>query len=459
VSSISGLKIGVIFGSRLALPSEALRKEVSEEFVKRYERYVNEIKNVLETSFPTIEFAYGVVSTSSDAMDVVDKMRDVAGYLVFAFEHPTGYLRTIMRSGKPTIVIAYTYVGAGELLQSYSKAIKEGYPVIGVAVRDVSNPDRIRRYIKYFEVIHKLKSSKILLIVSPVVKQYLDTGYPLAVDIYSMMSDVYRVVGVKTSAMDIEHFKRNYYDKVSEKEAEKWAEKWFNEAKDIILHSKEELIEPAKFYVALKKLIAELNLDAVGIDCITLYHSGLLKTWPCLAFMELTKEGIVCGCEADLYSMVVMLLMKFLANVTGFINDPSPDMDKGEILYYHCYAPVNFYGYDSKKLLPFSIVPAHWGLKKLSIRVDFEPNTITTSIGFDPKRRELLIHTANIISNEYGPEECATKVKGKVDVRYILDKWNPEAGWHRVLFYGDHREDLKYIAKLLKLKVVEEDKE
>lgn len=82
-------------------------------------------------------------------------------------------------------------------------------------MRDVSNPDRIRRYIKYFEVIHKLKSSKILLIVSPVVKQYLDIGYPLAVDIYSMISDVYRILGVKISAMDIEHFKRNYYDKVS----------------------------------------------------------------------------------------------------------------------------------------------------------------------------------------------------------------------------------------------------
>lgn len=455
----SGLKIGVIFGSRLALPSEALRREVSEELTKRYEDYVNKIKEVLEISFPTIEFVYGNISTSSDAMDVMNKMEPVIGYIVFAFEHPTGYLRTVMRSGKPTITIAYTYVGAGELLQSYSKAVEEGYPVIGIAVRDVSNLNRICRYVKYLEVIHKLKSSKILLIVSPVVKQYLDTGYPLAVDIYSMMSDVYRALGVRTSAMDIEYFKKNYYDKVSEEEAEKVAKKWFKEAKNIVGHSKEELMEPAKLYAALKKLVAELNLDAVGIDCITLYHAGLLRTWPCLAFMELTKEGIVCGCEADLYSMVVMLLMKFLANLPGFINDPSPDMDKNEVLYYHCYAPVNFYGYGSDRLLPHSIVPAHWGLKKLSVRVDFEPNTIVTSIGFDPKRRELLIHTAKIISNEYGPEECAVKVVGSVDVRHILEKWNPEAGWHRVLFYGNHKEDLESIAKLLKLRVVEEDRE
>jgi len=137
------------------------------------------------------------------------------------------------------------------------------------------------------------------------------------------------------------------------------AERWFKNAKRIIDRKLEDLIEPAKLYLALKELIKERKLDAVRIDRITLYHAGFLKTWPCLAFMELTREGVICGCEADLCSMAIMLLMKFLKNIPGYINDPSPDMDKGEVVYYHCQAPINPYGYDSKSFSPYTITPVH----------------------------------------------------------------------------------------------------
>ncbi len=456
-SSVERPKIGVIYASRLALPAEAIRKEVSSELEARYRTFIQKIENVLKRFFPEVEFIYEYVSSSSDSMNVIRRTKDVVGYIVFAFEHPTGYLRTIMRSGKPTIVIAYTYVGAGELLQSYPKAVEEGYPVIGVTVRDVTNSDRIRKYVNYLLTIHRLKSSNILLIVSPVTKQYLDVGYPLAVDVYGMMSDVNRTFGINVSAMSINQFKKIYYETVSEDEARRIAEKWFNEAETVIAHSKEELVKPAKLYLAFKKLIEDLKLDAIAIDCITLYHAGFLDTWPCLAFMELTKEGIICGCEADLYSTVVMLLMKYLANVPGFINDPSPDMDKNEIIYYHCYAPINLLGFETKRLLPYIITPAHWGTKKLSINVSFPVGVTMTSVGIDARNKIISVHTAKILGNEKGPEECSTKVVGKVSTKTILEKWNPEAGWHRVLFYGDYREDIKAIAKLLGLKTVEED--
>jgi len=457
ISDLERPEIAVILASRFYFPPDTIRREVSEALEERYKGFLDEIKKILDPLSSEAGFSYHYVSSSIDAIDVLKKTQNAIGYLVFAFEHPTGYLRSIMRSGKPTIVIAYTYVGAGELLQSYSIASSEGYPVLGVAVRDVTNPERIKRYVRYLSALYRLRDSKVVVIVSPIVKQYLEVGYPLAVNVYRIIPDIQKTFGVKVLSMDVNAFRRKYYDEIPEDSAKHIASKWFKEAKDVIRHSEDELIKPAKLYLAFRKLVHDLKLDAIAIDCITLYHAGFIDTWPCLAFMELTKEGVICGCEGDLYSIIAMLIMKYLVNLPGFINDPSPDMDSGEIVYYHCFAPVNFYGFDKKELLPYTITPAHWDTKKLSIRVEFPTDIIATSLGVDARNRAILIHTTRILRNELGPEECSTKVVGAVNVDNILERWDPEAGWHRVLFYGDHREDLKNFAKLLGLKIVEED--
>jgi hypothetical protein len=451
-------EIAIILASRFYFPPDIIRREISEALEGRYRSFLEEIKKALDSFSPEANFSYHYVSSSFDAIDVLKKTQNAIGYLVFAFEHPTGYLRSVMRSGKPTIVIAYTYVGAGELLQSYAIAVGERYPVLGVAVRNVTDPERIKKYIRYLLALYRLKNSKVLVIVSPVVKQYLEVGYPLAVNVYGMISDIQKTFGVNVVSMDINAFRSKYYDEIPVDSAKQIANKWFNGAKEVIEHSENELIKPAKLYLALRKLVHDLKLDAIAIDCITLYHSGFIDTWPCLAFMELTKEGIVCGCEGDLHSIIAMLIMKYLANLPGFINDPSPDMDNDEIVYYHCFAPVNFYGFEKKELLPYVITPAHWGTKKLSIRIDFPPGIITTSVGVDARNKAISIHTAKILRNELGPEECSVKVVGATNVSNILERWNPEAGWHRVLFYGDHKEDLKNFAKLLGLRIVEEDR-
>ena len=451
------LRIGVVFASRTVTPSGVARKEITDEFLKKYSEIVRTIKQNLEETFPEIDFVYGEVSNSIDAINTLKKMEDVIGYLIFAVQHSRSYLKVFIRSGKPTVIIAYTYVGAGALLLAYSKALREGYPVIGEAVRDISNPERINKYVKMLKTIGRLKSAKALLIVGPPAKQSMEARCPLTIDIYGMISDLNEALGINISTMSIEEFNKDYYEKVSTEQAKEIAERWFRNAKRVVDHKLEDLIEPAKLYLAIKDLIKKQNLDAIGIDCILLYYAGLLKTWPCLAFMELTKEGIVCGCEADLNSMAIMLLMKFLKNIPGYINDPSPDLDRNEIVYYHCQAPINPYGYDSKDLSPYTIMPAHWNSKKASVHVELPTDKVVTVIGLNPKRKTLCIHTAKMVKNECNQEECSTKAVGRANVKAILERWEWDAGWHRVLFYGDHREDLKIIGRLLGLTILEED--
>lgn len=57
----------------------------------------------------------------------------------------------------------------------------------------------------------------------------------------------------------------------------------------------------------------------------------------------------------------------------------------------------------------------------------------------------------------YDPTVCATALKIKANAKAIAGKFRWRAGWHRVLFYGDHREEFGELATLLGLKTVIED--
>ncbi|MEM0050693.1 MAG: hypothetical protein QXW39_09210 [Candidatus Bathyarchaeia archaeon] len=447
-------RIGVIF----ATPLIGGGMIVSENFKKFYEENVKSVKRILEERFPDIEFLYDEAGTASDVLRALKRMSDVDGYLVFVLRHLTGVLRPILRSGKPTVIIAETYTGAGELMMEYKRIIDEGLKAVGKSTRNILDPELITKYVKILKTIHQLKNSKLLVITDQVVSQYMNAAFPMAVGIYNVAGEIRAIFGAETVIITSNEFNEKFYDQVSEASAEKIAEKWLNEARSVIGHEKKDLIGDAKMYLALKKAVEHYNADGVAVDCWTLFSSGLIKAWPCLGFMELSKEGIVCGCEADLTSCALMMLMKYLADIPGFITDPSIDEDRDEVIYYHCFSPVNMLGYHSNDYLPYMITTAHWGEKKGSIYVELPTGKKATLVGLNIVDRTLVIHEAEIIGNEYNEKECSTKAIGKVVTKNLMRNWEWRAGWHRVLFYGDWREILKEIGALLGLKVVEEDR-
>ncbi len=452
--SRSPAKIGVIFATPLVGGGMIL----SESFKKFYEENVEGVKKILKERFPEIEFIYEEAGTASDALNALKRLRDVDGYLVFVLRHLTGVLRPILRSGKPTVIIAETYTGAGELMMEYKRIIDEGLKALGKSVRNIVNPDLITRYVKLLKTIHDLKNSKLLVVTDQVVSQYMDAAFPMAVGIYNTAAEVRAIFGIEIITITSNEFNEKFYDQVSDEEAEKVVDKWFKEAKSVVGHEKKDLIADAKMYLAMKKAVEHYEADGIAVDCWTLYSSKLIKAWPCLGFMELSKEGIVCGCEADLTSSALMILMKHLAGLPGFITDPSIDEEKGEVIYYHCFSPINMLGFSSKEYSPYTITTAHWGGKKGSIYVELPVGRKVTLVGLNTIDRSLVVHEAEIIGNEYDERECSTKPVGRASTKDLMRNWEWKAGWHRVMFYGEWREALKEIGALLGLKVVEEDK-
>ncbi len=432
---------------------------ISVFFIGASKDFMDNTKQYLQRTFPNITFNFSTVSSINDAADAVSKLQgDTVGLLVFNFWSIPGIVRPILSKGIPTILISDTYGGSGEFLMEYSRALKANLPIFGFVLRDLSRLDPLNKYVRMLEAIGRLRDSRIIAVVGPDELNLMRLEYPLSIDLYSLPAYLQSIFGVKVNLIDIRDFNDKYYSRVTDDEAKPIAERWFNNAERVINHTIDDLIKPAKLYLALKRLIEDYKADAVTIDDIVLYNSGFLDTWPCLPFMELTlRDKVVSVCEGDLISGTLMLLMKFYANVPGFINDPAPDMGKGEIVYFHCYAPVNARGFDSMDLSPYIITPAHGGSKKLSIHVKLPVGETVTVIGLSPEERVLAVHTAKAINNEYHLRACATKLVAKTNVEALARNWVWRAGWHRVVFYGDWREDLKVMARLLGLRVIEED--
>ncbi len=423
------------------------------------ENTVSSLTEKLTRLFPDVEFSFHRIASTSDFAEVLKQTHDAVGYIVFALSCMFLDFMPILRSGKPVVLIGETYGGSGDVLIALAKAKEENLPVIGEIVRKPDDEALLRKYVRYLVTIYKLKNSRLLLIVSPGVWRSLWSQYPLSTDSWLTLRNVQALFGIDIVLMNSNEFVDKYYSKVDDIEAKKIAEKWMNEAAEVLEENKDEIIKSAKLYIALKRAVEDFNADAVAVDCINLYWNKFLDAWPCLAYMELIKnDEAVPVCEADIYSAVLLLIMKYLSNTPGFINDPSLDNQTNEVVYYHCFAPITPYGYGDSRRVPYKITPAHLGAKRASIYVELPLNEIVTVVGLSPDQKILAIHTAKTIRNEFSQKACAVKLIGKTNTKALINNWVRRAGWHRVVFYGDWREDLKNVATLLGLKVIEEDR-
>ncbi len=256
--------------------------------------------------------------------------------------------------------------------------------------------------------------------------------------------------------MDANEFRVRFFDKVSDEEADEWASRWVKYAEAVYDDSMDEIRNSAKLYIAMRNAVKELGVNAIAVDCIVLYNTGLLRAWPCLGYMQLWYDGIIPICEADPYATVPILIAKYLFNRNGFVVNVGVDEERGEFIYHHCYAPTNPHGGD-KPEVPYIITKAHLGTKHASVHVRLPTNEPVTIVGFNPEERLLTIHVSKSVSNEYSPQACATKLIGSGNASNVVRNWKWRGGWHRVVIYGDFRKELEEFARLLGLRVLHED--
>jgi L-fucose isomerase-like protein len=226
-------------------------------------------------------------------------------------------------------------------------------------------------------------------------------------------------------------------------------------------------VKAARASLTLEQLISENRVHGL---CVGTCMGWLSRGFPCLGFSRLNDRGIPAACDGDVDCVLTMLIMQHAFNQAGFLgNAGSVDTARNAFHLSHCSAPLRMEG-PTSPAAPY-LLRRHGELRggavtEVQYRVG-QKVTFTKLIHLDT----LLVFTGKIIEVPEVPEGtergCRTEIIAEVnDAEKLLDNWGGGAlgasakdyyaSLHRVAYYGDHTWNIRHLAHLLGLKVVEE---
>jgi L-fucose isomerase-like protein len=239
-------------------------------------------------------------------------------------------------------------------------------------------------------------------------------------------------------------------------EAAAVAERWIGRAESVVEPSPLEVRKSAALYLAMKKLMRLHHAQAIAVDCLSGFYSGQLAAYPCLGFAQFNDAGLVGACEADLKSTMTMLAMTYLVGRPGYISGPILDMAKHQVIYAHCCAPRKVYG-PAGPTSAYQIRSHAEDHKGASVRSLLPLGRMTTTVHFDPTRKQILMHQGKAVANVDEERACRTKLAVTVrgDIDKLITCWD-RSGWHRVTYYGDLHDPVHELADRIGFEVVPE---
>ena len=389
----------------------------------------------LRKACPDIEFLRSDVMSQADAQAVVQKDNEVDGYLVYLSGCLWGKVPdTFTTLGKPTVLIDHLFAGSGAFLTSYGRARRSGLKVAAVSS---SKFEDIAEAAKCIDALVKLRASKVLVVgrkFDPIIQE---------------------VFGAEMVAVDFPEL-GEAYKKCSPAAAAERAKQWTKEAERIIEPSQEDIVKSARMYLAMCDVMNRHKAQAITINCLGGFYSGHISAYPCLGFMQLNNDGFVGACEGDRKSTITMLLMTYLTGQPGFISDPVIDTATNRIIYAHCVAPTKVFG-PQKPQNAFHLRSHSEDRKGACNRSLMPLGEITTSLEFDAKKKQVIMHQGVTVENVDKDLACRNKLAAEVkgDVYKLLNEWD-QWGWHRVTYFGDYKRAVYNLSALLGFEVLEE---
>ena len=251
--------------------------------------------------------------------------------------------------------------------------------------------------------------------------------------------------------------------KAAEAEAEQY---WIKPAIGILEPKRQEIIDSARYYLAVKQLMIRENARGIcSAACMG-------DPRACLTFSKLNDLGLVGACEGDIDSTLTMLLFGHAFRAPGFITDPVVDEGKNAVVQFHC---TSFTRRADGTRMPFLIRNQTDSGGGVALQVQWqvgEPVTMAKLVNLDT----MLAVPGKILETGTSPLACRTQFTQSVrDARHLFLHWGGgaivqpgNAGdlsryagampmLHRSVFYGDHVRGIKRLGDLMGFKVLEED--
>ena len=447
------------------------------DFAPVMDRYTRE----LVMRCPGITFVTSMADGPEAAAKIVeaDKEAGVDGYLVWQMNCWNRVVQTLAGTGKPVLYADFQYGGSGGFLVYTAAFLRGKAPNVGFVassrMEDVAaaanaftrakeqgsaadfgasvartRVARTRRAgdpsckadafdpVPPEECLRRMKTSKILAVRD-------NTSGPAA-----------PVMGITVE--NVSYAEVNEAWKTADRDqAREWVDRWQKTARVVVGIPRETLETSAAMYIGMKEVLRKHGAVAITMNCLGGFYGGHIHAYPCLGFFELNNEALVGGCECDVRSASTMVAVNALTGGRpGYISDPVIDTSARQIIYAHCVASNRVFG-PAGKSNPYEILTHSEDRQGASVRSLMPLGLMTTTVEFEPSRRQILFHRGKVVANVLDDRACRTKlaVEPVGDVEKLFAEWD-QWGWHRVTCYGDLKEPISALADAMGWAVLEE---
>jgi len=425
--------VGRTGGIYLSRPTEEIGK--FDEHLEKLQRELSDVK-----------FVGGDLIPPTDVNKVVTKLRDADGVLLFHLSGhgggaPEKAMAQIVDLGLPTAVFSQPFSGHGWMY--FPQWQKEGKKVV---LLPTSNWGEIDQVVALMRVPPRLRQTRIIVV-----------GRAKGTDAACSAEQIKERLGAEVIPISNEQIIQAHKAvdlKAAEAEAEQY---WISRAKKIVEPTREEIINSARLYLTVKDLMIKEQAQA-----ITSSHCMGQPAKGCLTFSKLNDIGLVGACEGDTDSTLTMLIFGYAFGIPGFISDPVFDTSSNALIHFHCTSATKMDGPAGQRL-PFTIRTQSDSEQGVSLEVENRIGQVVTCAKFI-NLDTMLISTGKIFKITHDELGCRTQFWTEVaDAQKMFHNWG--AGilkgdtmtlLHRVVFYGDHLQNIKNLSVLMGFKVIEE---
>ncbi|HUW18409.1 MAG TPA: hypothetical protein VMW16_03830 [Sedimentisphaerales bacterium] len=434
-------KIAAVRGAFLYPPTESLRKAGyyswpgstfdAEGRQKQYSRKIRKIESSLQMRISMddkpLDDETGVTRFISEV-----KTSPPDGLLLIPFKkgHWVHVTRIIEETQIPTVVLATL----GVLLVDH---INQLHTKSGVyMISSLDNLEAVEYGMKMIRTARWMKEARIVNITGPEVKE-----------------EYVPVLGTQIRTVPHERFYEEFRRTEATAEVRKLADAYLKNAREVVEPSKADILEAARCYFALKRVIEAEQADAIMMNCLPGLKRPHQHVPPCMGFMSLRDEGVPAGCQSDLDATLTLMLVQQLFDKPGFQQNASMETEKNLYFGAHCTSPSKMNGLNSpaEPYILRNHAEAGWGCVPRVLFSKGQDVTLTEyQVGEKPR---MLIYSGRVVDCPPIPPAGGCRSNIEMTINELDDVCNVK-GMHQIIFYGNCAKQLRAFCQLYGIEAV-----
>ncbi len=216
-------------------------------------------------------------------------------------------------------------------------------------------------------------------------------------------------------------------------------------AEKIVEPTRQDTINAARSFQTAKRLLRDEGCNAITSDCLGMVTTKEVPTPPCMAASMFQDNGVTYGCEGDVLGAVSLCLSSYLFDKPGFMNDPVPETVKNVLIAAHCTAGTRLNGL-AEEHEPYVLRSHSESGIGVAMQVLWREEQPVTLVRFS-KANQLIVDTGTVVANVQTPPAGGCRTSFEIAMNNIED-CRDVAGFHQVVFYGDHKRDVEAFCQM-----------